>query len=220
MAYRPHSLLSARLRQYWMLFVAEGVILVLLGCVALMGILLNGAIGVDSVVFFLAVYTLFWLLGFLFLFLGFAGLAKTVAMWPARGSWYSMIWAVLAILIFATVATILKMIFYFSTLENFFYYLFAAFFLVEGMAMITYALDQRRERSQRWRWMLLGASGAGYLLVGIMVLLIPLGMLPRLLDWIRAYSPLMASITLLIGGATMIAVALAARGGSEHVARA
>jgi uncharacterized membrane protein HdeD (DUF308 family) len=142
-----------------------------------------------------------WMLGFLFLLLGSAGGAKTIAMWPARGFWYSMISAILAILLAPALTLLL------FEIENYLFYLFGAFFVVEGMAMVTYALDQRRERSQPWRWMLLGVSGAGDVLVGIVMPLIDLGMLPRSFDWI-----LMAAITLLIGGATKVAVAFAARG--------
>jgi len=211
MAYRPHSLLSARLRQHGMLFVAEGVIIVLLGCVPLMERLVGRIIDANSIVFTAAMFLLSSLLGFLFLLLGFVGLVKTVAMWPARGSWYSMISALLAISIFPI---ILEQTLSFSNIQKFLTYLFAAFFLVEGMAMITYALDQRRERAQRW--MLLGASGAGYLLVGIMFPVIQLGMLSD--NFFPNF--FLMPVALLIGGATMITVALEVSGGSEHVARA
>jgi uncharacterized membrane protein HdeD (DUF308 family) len=204
---------TLRLRQYWTLFLAEGVILVLLGCVQLMGILVERKIPISNLgplPFMIPLFLLYSLQGFLFLLLGIVKLKRTVAMWPARGSWCSMISAVLAILILPTFWAVTLYFPLMAVLSMYFFVFlfFIAFLLVEGMAMITYALDQRRERSQRWRWMLLGASGAGYLLV---VIMFPLG--PLLAFFLMP-------VALLFGGATMIAVALTARGGSEHVARA
>ncbi len=129
-------------------------------------------------------------------------------MWPASGFWWSLIVAALAISLGPVVSLLLFQIGQ-ATL-----YLLSAFFFAEGMAEFTYALDQRLERSQPWRWMLLSVSGAADLLVGVNFLL----------WWLYPPFPLIRMviivITLFFGGATMVAVALAARGGSEAGARA
>ncbi len=180
----------------------------LLGCVPLLGRpLLARTIAGPGLGDMAAGLMLLWVDGFLFLLLGFVGGAKTIAIWPARGFWWSMISALFAVLLAPALT------FLFFQIENYFFYLFAAFFVVEGIAMLTYALDQQCEHSQYWRWMLLAVSGASDLLVGIMMPLVDLGVLPRSFDWI-----LMASIAFLIGGATKVAVAFAGRGNSQSVA--
>lgn len=175
--------LASSLRDHWKLFFAEGVVLVLLGCGALLLPLLAG----------LAVTLLF---GWLFLLLGATGLASTFAMRHAPGFWWSLLSALLSIvlggwlLVFPGIGLISLT------------YLLIAFFVAEGIVTIMYALDHRRELTQRWGWMLL--SGVVDLFVAFLILI----GLPGSFGWALG---LIVGINLLFGGAAMISMALAAK---------
>ena len=77
-----------------------------------------------------------------------------------------------------------------------------AYFLAEGVTTILFALEHRRELSERWSWMVVAGSMdiiiAGLIIAG----------LPGSAEWAIG---LLAGINLLFGGATLIGVALAAR---------
>jgi uncharacterized membrane protein HdeD (DUF308 family) len=77
-----------------------------------------------------------------------------------------------------------------------------AYFLAEGVATIMYALDHRRELSNRWSWMLIAG------LMDILIAAIIIMGLPGSALWAIG---LLVGINLLFGGATLIGVALAAR---------
>jgi uncharacterized membrane protein HdeD (DUF308 family) len=175
--------LARSLRHHWKLFLAEGIILVLLGCGALIVPLIAG----------LAITILF---GWLFLLIGVTGLVTTFAMRHAPGFWWSLISALLAIVLGGWVLFFPGMGLISLT------YLLIAFFIAEGVVTIMYALDHRRELSQRWGWMLL--SGVVDLFVAVIILL----GLPGSFAWALG---LIVGINLLFGGASMIAMALAAR---------
>jgi uncharacterized membrane protein HdeD (DUF308 family) len=81
-------------------------------------------------------------------------------------------------------------------------YLLIAFFVAEGIVTIMYALDHRRELSQRWGWLVV--SGVVDLFVAFIILM----GLPGAVAWALG---LIVGINLLFGGASMIAMALAAR---------
>jgi len=80
-------------------------------------------------------------------------------------------------------------------------YLLIAFFIIEGVATIMFALEHRAALSGRWAWML--ASGivdlflAGVILTG----------LPGAVAWALG---LIVGINMVFGGASMIGMALAA----------
>jgi uncharacterized membrane protein HdeD (DUF308 family) len=74
------------LQHHWKLFLIEGIVLVLLGIGALLVPLIAG----------LAITIL---LGWIFLFSGFVGLATTIAMRHGAGFWWSLASAVLSILL-------------------------------------------------------------------------------------------------------------------------
>jgi uncharacterized membrane protein HdeD (DUF308 family) len=76
------------------------------------------------------------------------------------------------------------------------------YFLAEGVASIMYALEHRRELSERWSWMLF----AGILDIVIAGLII--AGLPGSALWAVG---LLVGINLLFGGASLIGMALAAR---------
>src|SRR6185312_16638682 len=77
-----------------------------------------------------------------------------------------------------------------------------AYFLAEGVATIMYALEHRRELSERWGWMLtagvMDIIVAGFIIAG----------LPGSALWAIG---LLVGINLMFGGATLIGMALAAR---------
>ena len=77
-----------------------------------------------------------------------------------------------------------------------------AYFLAEGVATIMYALEHRRELSERWSWLLVAG------LMDIMIAFLIIAGLPGSAEWAIG---LLAGINLLFGGATLIGMALAAR---------
>src|SRR5213082_3222180 len=77
-----------------------------------------------------------------------------------------------------------------------------AYFLAEGVATIMYALEHRRELSERWSWMLFAG------LLDILIAAMIIAGLPGSAEWAIG---LLVGINLLFGGASLIGVALAAR---------
>src|ERR1700691_2513183 len=107
------------LTEHWKLFLIEGIILVVLGVLAVMVPLLAG----------LAVTVLF---GWLFLISGIAGLISTFAMRHAPGFWWSLASAVLGI-----VVGLLLLVQPAQGLLSL-TYLLIAFFILEGIATIMF----------------------------------------------------------------------------------
>lgn len=175
--------LARSLRDHWKLFLFEGVVLVVLGIAALLLPLIAG----------LAVAILF---GWLFLVLGIVGMFTTYSMRYAPGFVWSLLSAILTValgvglLIFPGLGLISLT------------YVLIAFFIAEGAVTILYALEHKRELTQRWGWMLL--SGVVDLVVALIILL----GLPGSFAWALG---LIVGINLLFGGASMVAMALAAR---------
>jgi uncharacterized membrane protein HdeD (DUF308 family) len=79
-----------------------------------------------------------------------------------------------------------------------------AYFLAEGVATIMYALEHRRELSERWSWLLVA---------GIMDLLIAAIIITGLPGSALWAIGLLVGINLLFGGSSLIGMALAARNG-------
>jgi uncharacterized membrane protein HdeD (DUF308 family) len=77
-----------------------------------------------------------------------------------------------------------------------------AYFLAEGVTSIMYALEHRRELSERWSWMLF--AGVLDILIAVMII----SGLPGSAEWAVG---LLVGINLLFGGASLIGMALAAR---------
>ena len=77
-----------------------------------------------------------------------------------------------------------------------------AYFLAEGVATIMYALEHRRELSERWSWLLV--SG----LMDILIAGVIISGLPGSALWAIG---LLVGINMVFGGATLIGMALAAR---------
>jgi uncharacterized membrane protein HdeD (DUF308 family) len=180
---RIERAVTASVHEHWRLFLVEGILLVILGILAII-----------VPPFATLATTLF--IGWLFLISGVVGLVTTFWMRSAPGFWWSLLSAVLAIIAGALLigwplSGVLSL-----TL------VLIVFFIVEGVATIMYALEHRRELSGRWGWML--ASGivdlilAGLILTG----------LPGTATWAIG---LLVGINLVFGGTAMAAMALHAR---------
>ena len=87
-------------------------------------------------------------LGWMFLISGVAGLALTFWARQMPGFWWSLISAVLAV--GAGIILLTRPAQGILTLTI----VVGAYFLAEGVATIMYALEHRRELSERWTWML------------------------------------------------------------------
>jgi len=173
----------ASVRDHWKLFLVEGILLVILGCLAI----------IVPAVASLAVAIV---LGWLFLVSGLVGLITTFMMRNLPGFWWSLVSGVLGILAGVVllawpVAGVLSL-----TL------VLIVFFVVEGFASIMYALEHRRELSGRWEWML--ASG----IIDLILAAIILAGLPGTAAWAIG---LIVGINMLFGGSSLIAMALHGR---------
>ena len=178
-----HRVVASALHEHWKLFVVEGAVLLVLGAAAI----------VVPAIATLA-YALF--IGWLFLIMGAVGLATTFWMRNAPGFWWSLVSAVLAIAV-----GVLLIGWPFGG-EVSLTLLLIAFFLIEGIASIMYALEHRRELSGRWSFMLV--SGVIDLILGGIIL----SGLPETAMWAIG---LLVGINMLFGGGALIAMGLHAR---------
>ena len=135
-------------------------------------------------------------LGWMFLISGVAGLALTF--WARRmpGFWWSLISALLAI--GAGAILLAQPVQGTLTLTI----VVGAYFLAEGVATIMYALEHRRELSERWSWLLV--AGIMDLLIAAVIII----GLPGSALWAVG---LLVGVNLLFGGASLIGMAVAAR---------
>ncbi|MDE2061981.1 MAG: HdeD family acid-resistance protein [Bradyrhizobium sp.] len=170
-------------RQHWKAFLFEGILLVIFGLAA---IIVPPAASLAVTI----------LLGWLFLISGIVGLALTFWAREMPGFWWSLISAALAVL--AGLILLAQPAQGTLTLTV----VVGIYFLAEGVATIMYALEHRRELSQRWSWMLVAG------LMDILIAAIIIAGLPGSALWALG---LLVGINLLFGGATLIGVALAAR---------
>ena len=175
--------LTQSIREHWGLFLAEGIILVILGLLAI----IVPPIATIAVTIFL---------GWLFLISGIVGLVTTFWARHAPGFWWSLLSAVLAIAagivllgwpVPGAVSLTLLLI---------------AFFIIEGVLSILYAFEHKKELSGRWGWMLI--SG----IIDLILAAIIWGGLPGTAAWALG---LLVGINMLFGGSAMIAMALHAR---------
>jgi uncharacterized membrane protein HdeD (DUF308 family) len=171
------------LHQHWVLFLVEGVVLVVLGATA---VVLPPLATIAATI----------ILGWLFLVSGVVGLVMTYWMRHAPGFWWSLISAVLGIVVgFMLLARPITGA-YSLTL------VLVAFFIIEGVASIMFALDHKRDLSGKWGWMLV--SGVVDLVLAAMIF----AGLPSTAAWAIG---LLVGINMILGGAALIAMALHAR---------
>jgi len=174
---------AGALQQHWKLYLGEGILLLVLGLVAI----------VIPPLATLAVTILF---GWLFLLSGVVGLITTFWMRSAPGFWWSLASAALAILaggylLAQPIAGALSLT-----------VVLIAFFIIEGVASVMFALEHRRELSGQWGFMLV--SGIVDLVLSVMLI----AGLPSTAVWALG---LLVGINMVFGGMALIAMALHAR---------
>ena len=174
---------AGAIHEHWKLFLVEGIILVILGLAAIATPLI-------------ATLAFTLVLGWLFLISGIVGLITTFWMRQAPGFWWSLFSAVVAIaagviLLAQPVTGALSLTF-----------VLIAFFIIEGIVTIMYAIEHRNQLSGRWGWML--ASG----IVDLILAGIIFAGLPGTAAWALG---LLVGINLVFGGTAMVGMALAAK---------
>jgi len=171
------------LHQHWKLYLAEGVLLLVLGFIAI-------------VIPPLATLAVTILLGWLFLVSGVMGLITTFWMRNAPGFWWSLISAALGVLVGGMLLAQPASGAFSLTL------VLIAFFVIEGIVSIMFALDHKRELSGRWGWMLM----SGVVDLGLSVMIF--AGLPSTAAWAIG---LLVGINMMFGGLALISMALHAR---------
>ena len=180
---RLQSDMRAAVRAHWKAFLFEGILLAVLGL---------GAIVLPP----LASLAVTIFLGWMFLISGIAGLAITFWARGLPGFWWSLLSAVLAI--GAGIILLAEPVQGTATLTI----VVGVYFLAEGVATIMYALEHRRELSERWSWLLVAG------LVDIVIAGLIITGWPDSAMWAIG---LLVGINLLFGGLSLIGMALAAR---------
>jgi len=171
------------LHQHWKLYLAEGIALVILGIIAIL---------VPPI----ATLAVTIVLGWLFLISGVIGLYTSFMMRQAPGFWWSLLSAVLGI-----VVGLMLLGWPISGALSLTYVLIA-FFIVEGVLSIMFALEHKRELSGQWGWMLF--SG----LIDLVLAVLILTGLPGTAAWALG---LLVGINMIFGGWALVLLALAAR---------
>lgn len=171
------------LHEHWHLLLIEGIILAVLGVAAIL---------IPPV----ATLAVTILLSWVFFISGIVGLITTFMMRQAPGFWWSLFSAVVAI------AAGVALIGWPASGALSLTILLIAFFILEGIATIMYALDHKRELSGRWGLLL--ASG----IVDLALAAIILAGLPGTAAWALG---LLVGINMLFGGAALIGLALHAK---------
>ena len=180
---RPEAAITNSLRAHWKFFLIEGIVLLILGAIA---------VCVPP----LATVTVEILIGWLILLSGVLGLVMTFQTRGSPGFGWSLLSAVVGIA--AGVVLLLWPLSGVLTLTV----ILTAFLTVEGVVSIMYALAHRRESSSRWQMMLL--SGIVDLILAGLIL----AGLPGTAAWAIG---LIVGINLLFGGVALVAIALQAR---------
>jgi uncharacterized membrane protein HdeD (DUF308 family) len=175
--------LSGAVRRHWVLFLSEGIALVILGMLAVMAPTIAS---VAATVFF----------GWILLLSGVVGLIATLRARAAPGFGWSLLSALVGI-----VAGVLLLGWPLPGALSLTAVLIA-FLLVEGGVSIMYALEHRSAPSGRWGWML--ASGILDVVLGLLLL----AGLPGTALWALG---LLVGINMLFGGWALILMALHAR---------
>lgn len=175
--------MSDAVRAHWKAFLIEGIVLVVLGLAAI----------IVPPVASIAVTVM---LGWMFLISGVAALAMTLWARQMPGFIWSLISALLGIA--AGIILLARPAEGTLTLTI----VVGVYFLAEGVATIMYALQHRKELSERWSWM--AFSG----LMDILIAFFIISGLPGSAGWAIG---LLVGINLVIGGSSLIGMALAAR---------
>jgi len=180
---RVQSSLANSLHAHWRLFLTEGIVLVVLGILAV-------------VVPPIATIALEILIGWLLLLSGVVGLVTTLRMRSAPGFSWSLLSAILGI-----VAGVILLRWPLSGAVSLTLIL-TVFLTIEGVASIFFAFEHRRELTGRWGMMLFSGV-VDLLLAGIIF-----AGLPGTAAWAIG---LLIGINLVFGGSALVAMALHAR---------
>ena len=180
---KMQAAVSATVKAHWKAFLFEGIVLAVLGLAAM-------------IVPPLASLAVTIFLGWMFLISGIAGLFVTFWARQMPGFWWSLFSAALAVL--AGLILIARPVQGILTLTI----VVGAYFLAEGVATIMYALEHRRELSERWSWLLVAG------LMDILIAFLIISGLPGSAEWAIG---LLVGINLVLGGASLVGMALAAR---------
>src|ERR1700730_10517079 len=180
---RLQSAVANSLHMHWRLFLAEGIVLLVLGVIAI-------------VVPPIATIAVELLIGWLWLVSGVVGLIATLRARSAPGFVWSLVSAILGI-----VAGIVLLGWPLSGALSLTLIL-TVFLVLEGVVSILYALEHKRELSGRWGAMLFSGI-VDLILAGIIF-----AGLPGTAAWAIG---LLVGINLVFGGSALIAMALHAR---------
>ncbi len=177
------AIIPAALHRLWKVFLAEGIVLVALGTAAI----LVPAIASLAVAI---------VLGWVFLLGGIVGLIAALVGRDGPGFWWAAVSALISIvagfvLVGWPVGGAVSLTF-----------VLTAFLIADGLVTILFALEHRRQLSQRWGW--LTVNGVLDLVLAAIILLA----LPTSALWALG---LIVGIDLVFGGWSLIAIALAAR---------
>ncbi len=192
---RVTELVANSTGEHWIFFLVEGTVLILLG---LLAIIIPSFASTNVTV----------VLGWLFLISGAIGLATTYWTRQAPGFWWSLVSALLAILVGVVLIAHKAQDLYGGLMGWPFEkigplrLILVLFFLVEGGASIMFAFEHRRQFSGRWAWML--ASGV----VDIVLASIVIFNLPGTSAWTMG---LLVGINMILGGFALTAMGLHAR---------
>lgn len=174
---------AAAVQRHWGLFLFEGIVLLILGVLAVLAPVIAS---VAATIFF----------GWILLISGIVGLVTTFRARQAPGFWWALLSDLVAII--AGVVLLWRPLLGTLSLTA----VLIAFLFVEGIFTIMYALEHRSGLSGRWGWML--ASG----IVDVVLAIILFVGLPGTALWALG---LLVGINLLFGGWALIMIALHAR---------
>jgi uncharacterized membrane protein HdeD (DUF308 family) len=182
-AQRVRAAFSQTLHRHWVLFLIEGIVLIILGMLA---ILVPNLASLATTVF----------LGWILLLSGILGLIATLRARQAPGFGWSLLSAIVGIVAGALlVAWPVQGTFSLTAV-------LIAFLFAEGILTVLYATEHRKSSSSGWGWML--ASGFVDLLLGVILL----AGLPGTAVWALG---VLVGINMIFGGWALVAMALAAR---------
>ena len=176
------------MRDYWGLFLAEGIAVSILGLAA---IVVPPVAGLFATVVF----------GWLFLIAGIVGLVATLRTREAPGFGWSLLSAFVAVI--AGGVLLWNPLRGLVTLT----YVLTIFFIVDGILVIILAIVHRRQLSGKWEWMMVNGV-IDLVIAGIIIF-----GFPGSLVW--AFG-LLVGIDMIFGGASLIAMALEARKAVSH----
>jgi uncharacterized membrane protein HdeD (DUF308 family) len=179
----PSAAVTQSMHEHWGLFLAEGIVVTILGLAAII---------VPPIAGLFATVVLGWLL----LIAGAVGLFVTLRSRQAPG----FAWALLS----ALAALVAGGLLLWNPLQGLvtLTYVMTAFFIVDGVLTIVLAIAHRRELTGKWEWMMVNG------IIDLLLAAIIIMGFPGTLVW--AFG-LLLGIDMIFGGASLIAVALQAR---------